>query len=1004
MRFGLLGVLRVVDDQGAERAVAAAKQRVLLAALLLNANRPVSRERLISILWDDEPPPSATASLRTYLARLREVLGEAGARISAVPSGLMIELRSAAELDVSAAEELHSAGMAAARRAQWADAAGLLQQAADLWRGQPLVDVPSEQLRRGELGRLEELRLQITEARIDAELELGADVVAELRSLVAANPLRERVHAQLMLALYRSERRGEALAAYRDARQVLREQLGADPSESLRELHQRMLSADPSFNPALVSQASALPTPRELPPDTAWFTGRAAELARLDDLLTQADKQPTAVVISAIAGTAGVGKTASAVHWAHTIRQREPDPFPDGCLYLDLRGFDPGAPMDPRDALAALLRSLGVADDTIPDGLAERGARYRSMLDQRRMLLVLDNVRDSEQVRPLLPGSPTCLVLVTSRDDLAGLVVRHGAHSVPLDLLTIQDAVALLRQLLGDARIDADPAAAETLAHRCARLPLALRIAAARAVARPDLPLSVLTRELGDEQRRLDVLRAGADSRTAVRAVFSWSLAHLTPQQARAFRLLGLHPGQDLDVDAAAALFDQTDLTETHENLDVLMRAHLLHETEQGRFAMHDLLRSYAHELSLREEPEGERRAAVTRLFDRYLHTAAAAMDAVYPGEQDRRALVLTPATSSRHFADPDAAHTWLSAEHANLMSMAAHAVPKGFPAYPGLLSATLSLHLELTGRCLDAATVNTIALQAARATSNRSGKAYQSSGHYTEAIDHARHALELACETGDHVAESSILGRLGIFYRYLGRYREAQGYYRESLDLARKVGNQRVVSGALNNLGETCLLLGNYSQALDYSRQGLAHARESGSRIHEGAVLINLGVIHQKLGDHQAAMEHLGLALTLARDTADAANEAYALVYVAGVHRSLSEHPLAIDYVRQALSLAGAIGNAHLEAEAHNGLGATLRAAGQPAAAREQYERTLALARDTNDRHQQASAHEGIADALYHAGVVEEARRHGHEALALYTELGVPEAGAMRNAPMFQP
>jgi len=407
--------------------------------------------------------------------------------------------------------------------------------------------------------------------------------------------------------------------------------------------------------------------PAQLPADVDLFTGRAGELAELDRLLTVTPPQTgapdavggasTAVVISAVSGTAGVGKTALALRWAHRVRAG----FPDGQLYVNLRGYDPDQPVSPADALARFLRALGVAGADIPLEVDERAASYRSLLDGQRILIVLDNAATVEQVRPLLPGTPSALVVVTSRDALAGLVARDGARRLDLDLLPPQDAVALLGALI-EERVAAEPDAAAALAGQCARLPLALRIAAELAATRPTTPLATLVAELADEQRRLELLDAGGDPRTAVRAVFSWSYLHLPAEAAWAFRLLGPHPGPDLDPYATAAL-THTTMEQAQHLLNVLARAHLIGPTGPGRYGMHDLLRAYAIDLTSTEDAENERRAALTRLFDHYLATACAAMDTLHPADAHRRPRIPPPATAAPPVANPVVARAWLDAE-----------------------------------------------------------------------------------------------------------------------------------------------------------------------------------------------------------------------------------------------------------------------------------------------------------------------------------------------------
>jgi hypothetical protein len=417
-----------------------------------------------------------------------------------------------------------------------------------LWRGEPLADVGSEVLAR-RIPQLTETYLQAVETRIEAEVHLGrhAEVISELRRLTSDQPFREHAHALLMRALYRCGRQGEALAAYQAARRILIGELGSEPGPELHQMHQWVLNRDPGLGaPGPAAAGGPVPAaadgpvpvmPREVPGTVGHFVGRLRELTELDRLLDGPRDGPGAMVISAIGGTAGVGKTALAVQWAHRVTSR----FPDGQLYVNLRGYDPEQPVRPTDALAGFLRSLGVPGQDIPAEVDERAARYRSLLAGRRMLVFLDNAREAGQIRPLLPGTPGCVTVVTSRDSLAGLVARHGAARLDLDLLPLTDAVGLLEDLIGE-RATADPAATQALAEACGRLPLALRVAAELAAARPARPVAELAGALADQQR-LELLQAGSDPHTMVRTVFSWSYRQLDADAARAFRLAGLHPG-----------------------------------------------------------------------------------------------------------------------------------------------------------------------------------------------------------------------------------------------------------------------------------------------------------------------------------------------------------------------------------------------------------------------------------------------------------------------------
>ena len=494
MEFCLLGPL-VVRFDGVVMPVQPGKQRAMLAALLLNAGQVVPLEQMIEALWGTAPPPSARVSVRNYVKRLRQALGDTGrARISTQPRGYLISV-AAGELDVTPFAELAGRAQAAARAGSWVQAAAQARAALALWRGEPLADVDSEVLAAREVPRLAEIRLQALEARIDADLHLGhqADVIAELRGLIAVHPLREHLHALLMLALYRSGRQGEALAAYQRARLVLVAELGIEPGTGLRGLHQRILTADPALAvPEAGPPAAGGPgpvVPRQLPAPVAHFAGRSGELAALTGLLDQSGREaPGTVVISAIGGTGGVGKTALAVHWAHQVAER----FPDGQLYVNLRGFGPSDPVPPAAALHGFLDALHVPAGQLPGDFAGQQSLYRSLLADRTVLIVLDNARDGDQVRPLLPGSPGSMVVVTSRNELAGLAAAEGARPLNLDVFTDAEAHELLARRIGPARLAAEPGAATELTALCARLPLALAITAARASARPGFTMAAI--------------------------------------------------------------------------------------------------------------------------------------------------------------------------------------------------------------------------------------------------------------------------------------------------------------------------------------------------------------------------------------------------------------------------------------------------------------------------------------------------------------------------------
>ena len=597
--FRLLGQIEVcVNGQIVDAGHA--RQRSVLAVLLVEVNRLVSAAELIDRVWGEQRLPGNPGNaLHTYISLLRRALTTAsGVSITRKANGYKL----AADAEFI---DLHRFNLLVteARDSDDVRAVALLEQALELWRGDPFahLDTPWINSTRSALAA-QHHAAQLDLA--DAQLRLGqhAAVVTGMPRQVAAHPLDERLAGQYMTALYRSGRRAEALAHYRHIRQCLVAELGTEPGMALQHLHQQVLTSDPALGARPGSPPWTVPpeVPRQLPADVAGFTGRDRYLAELDLLLPgsagepgdrrRAGGRPAAAVICAVSGTAGVGKTALAVHWAQQVAEQ----FPDGQLYVDLRGYDAERPVTVSEALGGFLRALGVADQDVPADTAERAARFRSLLAGRRMLVLLDNASEAEQVRPLLPGSPACVTLVTSRSSLTGLVARDGAVRLDLDLLPTEEAVDLLRRLIGP-RADAEPHSVAVLAEWCARLPLALRVAAELAVARPARPLADLAAELADMKRRLDLLGAGGDPRTSVRAVFSWSCHQLDPGTLRVFWLAGLHPGPDVDAYEVAALAGIT-AERAGEALDFLARVHLMHTVIPGRYGMHDLLRAYARE------------------------------------------------------------------------------------------------------------------------------------------------------------------------------------------------------------------------------------------------------------------------------------------------------------------------------------------------------------------------------------------------------------------------
>jgi tetratricopeptide (TPR) repeat protein/transcriptional regulator with XRE-family HTH domain len=752
--------------------------------------------------------------------------------------------------------------------------------------------------------------------------------------------------------------------------------------------------------------------PRELPADVLAFTGRTAELAELDHQLAgrydrdQGDRDlavadhggPTpAVVISAVSGAAGVGKTALAVRWAHRARAR----FPDGQVYVNLRGFSPEQPLTAGDALAGLLRSLGLDGPEIPAEVDERAARYRSLMDGRRILVILDNAATAEQVGPLLPGSPSCAVIVTSRDSLAGLVARHGARRIGLDLLPADEAMGLLRTLIGDGADD-NPAALARLAGQCARLPLALRIAAELAVARPGVPLASLADELADEQRRLDVLDAGGDPLTAVRAVFSWSCQRLEPSAAWAFGMMGLHPGPDLDAYATAALTGTT-VDQARRDLDVLTRAHLAQPTRPGRYSLHDLLRVYARERAEADSTAAGRHAALTQLLDYYLHTTVVAMDALFPAERRRRPSVAAPGTPVPEVVAPDAARAWLDAERASLVAAAGHAADAGWPGHAARLAGVMFRYLEQAGHFPEIIAIGAHACRAARCAGDRGAEAEAllnltvvdlRQARYSQAAHQLEQALTLYQEAEDRTGQARALGNLGIAAFKQGSYYRAADCYRQALALYRQTGDRSGEPRTLNNLALIDLRQGRYRQAASRLEQVLAIHQQTGDQSGENNTRASLALAEVHLGHHDRASDYLRQALDLCARTRDPAGRAYALICLATADQRRGRDQDAAARLRQALDIYCELGDPSGEAEARNGLGQLALAAGLPADARAQHTAALDLATRIHDTYEQARAHAGLAAATRAAGDLGPARHHWQQARNLYARLGAPEAG----------
>jgi DNA-binding SARP family transcriptional activator/tetratricopeptide (TPR) repeat protein len=917
VEFGLLGPL-MVRSGDTPVTVSAGKQRVLLAALLLQANQAVAAGDLASAIWLDNPPETARVTLQNYVMRLRHSLGPAGyERIVSRPSGYLIEIRPG-ELDLAQFAELQGAGLTAARAGHWENASGQLAEALKLWRGRPLADVPSPLLA-AEVSKLAEMRLAALETRIDADLHLGRhhEVIAELTALAAAEPLREQVHELLMLALYRSGQQAAALAAYLHARRRLVGELGIEPGPSLRELNQRILQSDPILQIQPRPRAGARqgertprdhgrrPRPSMLPADVLEFTGRDAELRALSAMLPPAAPGP--VLITAVGGTAGVGKTALALHWA---REHAPG-FAGGQLYVNLRGFGPADPLSPGEALRIFLDALAVPVARTAATLDRLQSLYRSRLAGTRTLIVLDNARDPDQVRPLLPGLPDCLVIVTSRNELTGLIAAEGAQAITLDVLTADEARELLTRRLGPERVAGEPDAAAELISLCARLPLALAIAAARATTRPTFPLAALAAELRSARSRLDALGAGEDVAN-VRAVFSWSYNQLSPPAARMFRMLGLHPGPEIAAPAAASLAATT-ATATRAALRELSRAHMLSEHSPGRYAFHDLLRAYATEQAETQDTQADRDAAVTRVLQHYLHTAHAAALLLNPLRDAITPEPPTPGVNPEHLAGYQQALAWFEAERRALLASVSLAALAMLDRLAWQLAWTMQDFLDRRGHWPDWDAVQRTALDAAARLGDPAGQAVAyrlaaSACHrlaeYQQAHAHLVTALSLYRQLGDRLGEARVYQSLSIVSDRQGRLSDALGHDKQALNLFRAIGHRSGQAYALNSIGWSSILLGEPKQGRLCCRESLALHRELGDRAGEAHAWDSLGYAEHQLGNFTKAADCYRQALTLFRELGDRYQQADTLRNLADTCRSSGDPARARHAWQQALAI----------------------------------------------------------------------------------------------------
>ncbi|WP_030781711.1 AfsR/SARP family transcriptional regulator [Streptomyces sp. NRRL S-920] len=920
LEFGLLGTIEARVD-GLPVDVGHTRQRCVLAALLVDANRSVAVDELIDRVWGDRPPQRARGTLYGYLSRLRQALASAAAKDVALtrqPGGYVLGIDAAA-VDLHRFRDL----VAQARTVDDEQAAVLMGEALGLWRGEAFATVDTPWFC--------DLRQVLERERLSAELDsvdirlrggLHGELLPDLTTRAREHALDERVAGQLMLALYRSGRPADALNHYQALRGRLAEELGIDPAPALQDLYQQILIADPRLAVPTPSRAepphehqnqhpasTTTVAPHQLPAPPPLFTGREGELVRLGKLLTpRGEPDGGSVLIAAVCGTGGVGKTWLALRWAHDQHES----FPGGQLYADLRGFVPsGEPVDPYAVMRGFLEALGADPTTLPTTPQAQAALYRSLTTGRRLLIVLDNVRDTDQVVPLLPGSPTCTVLVTSRHQLLGLTASHGAGHLSLDTLDDTEAHDLLVHRLGAERVAAEPAAAAELIRHCAGLPLAISVLAARVTTNPMLDLTALVAEVRDTATRLDALETGEVS-SDVRTVFASSYRALDADSAQVFRQLAQAPGSDIGLPAAASL-TALPPARLRTRLRRLQAYHLVQERVPGRFTCHDLLRAYALELAEAAAPADEAEAALTRVLDHYAHTAYAADRLLLPHRDPLRPATASDGTRPEEFATHDLALEWFASEHAVLTATIEHATRTGHYAQAWRLAWAFTTFLARRGRWADVAAVHTTALTAAARTEDAAAQAEShralawactETGRFDDAHRELARALDLSETSGDLLSTGHTHLALGWLYERQGDRSAALRHDGRAVEAFTAIGNLAGRARALNAVAWDHAQLGEYVTSVRHCEEALAIQRELGDERGRAGTWDTLGYAYHQLGDHTKAIACYEHSLDLNRALSHRYNEAETLVHLGRAHQATGAPEPAKEALNQALAI----------------------------------------------------------------------------------------------------
>jgi DNA-binding SARP family transcriptional activator/tetratricopeptide (TPR) repeat protein len=981
--FRLLGSFEV-RRSGALVRIASNKAAVLLATLLLAEGRPVPIDTLIERLWGMDPPGSAHATLQVHVMRLRRALG-VEQLIRTTPGGYAIDRDDVADVDVLQFRALLARASMSNTAGDTAEEFAALTEALALWRGPALLGVQSESLHHTVVPHLTDERLSSAERRAELAIAAGAhdELVGELAPLVGQYPLRERLGVQFIEALRRCGRRVEALDAYRRMQGELRAKLGIDPGKAAQQLYLDILAEDGiPESPQVRPEPTVVAAPRQLPPPPRGFIGRIAAQKQVVELLR---RSAPLVVVS---GPPGVGKSAFVAHVAHLVR----NDFPDGQLYVDLHGHSPEEPLRPAMVLETFLRALGCPAGAVPGDLQEQVSLYRTLLAERRVLVVLDDAATSDQVRSLLPVAPGSATLVTSRQDLRGLAVSDGHRRVTLEPMSEREALDVLADMVSPDRIAAETSGASAVVLACGRLPLALRIAGANLQAHPYLPLAQFAEDL-HSRGRMNGLRLPGDEGPGVAAAFDLSLARLGAEPAQLFRLLGIAPCRDITPAAATALLG----TDASPGLDLLVAANLAVPSAAGRYQMHDLLRDYA--TSLADDDPDATSAALFRLFDHYLHTARAATRALCP---EGTRLSLPPPVPGAHSVSPptaQAALAWLDTELPNLVAMALRASDYRAPLYARQLAETLREYLQTQRRGAAGLAICGAARDAARRVGDRLGEAIASDlsglihyvlADYATAIDRHQRALETLDPASEPRLVLGCLHNLARAHSQVGQHDIAARHHEQALAIAEALDDKPAQAVNLNHLGFISIVAGQPAKAAAWHARAVEISHELNDVPTLARAYNGIGIAGWATGDLRDSIAAHELACKLAEQMGDEHLRGFSSVWLAGSRCAAAEYDQAIADAETGIQLGHAVGEQRIVIMGAMVATDARRRTGHSDGAVAAFRTALARADEIDFRYGQMPLLLHIAELLRIGGDPTGAMSHAHQALEVARGIGM--------------